>query len=63
MIARLGRAGRRPGLSPGDRADVEFALGRALDACGAYDAAFEVFKAANLHSRQSARRRLSRLRS
>jgi Sulfotransferase family/Tetratricopeptide repeat len=54
LIARLRGAGGRRGLSAGDRADVEFALGRALDACGAYDAAFEVFKAANLHSRESA---------
>jgi tetratricopeptide (TPR) repeat protein len=54
MIARLRRARGRPGLSAKDRADVEFALGRALDACGAYDAAFEVFKAGNLHSRESA---------
>jgi tetratricopeptide (TPR) repeat protein len=54
MIARLRRAGGRPGLSAQDRADVEFALGRALDACGAYDAAFEVFRAGNLHSRESA---------
>jgi tetratricopeptide (TPR) repeat protein len=54
LIARLRRAGGRPGLSAQDRADVEFALGRALDACGAYDAAFEVFRAGNLHSRESA---------
>lgn len=54
MIARLRRAESRPGLTAGDRADVEFALGRALDACGAYDAAFEIFKAGNLHSRESA---------
>ena len=37
-----------------DRAGVEFALGRALDACESYDAAFEVYRAANRHSRESA---------
>jgi Tfp pilus assembly protein PilF len=54
MIARLRDVRSRPGLSAAGRASVEFALGRALDACGAYDAAFEAIRAANRHSRESA---------
>jgi tetratricopeptide (TPR) repeat protein len=54
LIARLQRAATRQGVGAADRASVEFALGRALDACGAYDAAFESYRAANRHSRESA---------
>jgi tetratricopeptide (TPR) repeat protein len=36
-----------------DRADLGFALGRALDGCGNYAAAFDAYTAANLQSRQS----------
>jgi tetratricopeptide (TPR) repeat protein len=54
LIARMRGALERPGVSAADRADVGFALGRALDACGAYDAAFEAYRAANRHSRESA---------
>ena len=54
MIARLTRARTNPALPAAARADVEFALGRAFDACAAYDAAFEAYQAANRHSRAGA---------
>jgi tetratricopeptide (TPR) repeat protein len=54
LIGRLRAALTKPGISLAERASVEFALGRALDACEAYDAAFEVYRAANRHSRESA---------
>lgn len=54
LIERLRRALARPGIAAADCASVEFALGRALDACGAYDAAFAAYRAANRHSRESA---------
>jgi tetratricopeptide (TPR) repeat protein len=54
MIRRLRRALERPEISAADRAGVEFALGRALDACHAYDAAFDAYRSANRHSRESA---------
>lgn len=53
LIGRLRAALASPGISMADRAGVEFALGRALDACKAYDAAFEAYRAANRHSRES----------
>jgi tetratricopeptide (TPR) repeat protein len=54
LIQRLREAIARPGTTPADRASLGFALGRALDGCGAYDQAFEAFAAANRHSRDSA---------
>jgi tetratricopeptide (TPR) repeat protein len=54
LIARLRGVLAKPGTSATDRASVEFALGRALDGCGAYDDAFAVYRAANRHSRESA---------
>jgi tetratricopeptide (TPR) repeat protein len=54
MIGRLRGALTQPEITDADRANIEFALGRALDACGAYDAAFETYRAANRHSRDSA---------
>jgi tetratricopeptide (TPR) repeat protein len=54
FIARLRGVLTKPGISAADRASVEFALGRALDGCEAYDAAFEAYRAANRHSRESA---------
>lgn len=39
---------------PEDKASLAFALGKRLDACGAYDEAFEAYCAANRHSRESA---------
>ncbi len=54
LIIRLRQALARPELGSADRAAVEFALGRALDACGEYAAAFETYRSANRHSRESA---------
>jgi tetratricopeptide (TPR) repeat protein len=38
-------------LSPLERADLGYSLGRALDECGAYDTAFEAYRSANEGSR------------
>jgi tetratricopeptide (TPR) repeat protein len=54
LIARLRAALEYPGISLATRAHVEFALGRALDACAAYDEAFQTYRQANRHSRESA---------
>jgi tetratricopeptide (TPR) repeat protein len=54
LIARMRGVLAKPDTSAGDRANIEFALGRALDGCQAYDAAFETYRAANRHSRESA---------
>jgi tetratricopeptide (TPR) repeat protein len=54
LIERMRRALARPGISAAERADVEFALGRALDSCEAYDEAFDAYRSANRHSRESA---------
>jgi tetratricopeptide (TPR) repeat protein len=54
LIARLRRALETPGISFADCASVEFALGRALDGARAYDAAFDAYRSANRHSRDSA---------
>jgi tetratricopeptide (TPR) repeat protein len=54
MIKRLQRALEQQDASSADRAAVGFALGRALDSCGAFDSAFEAYVAANRHSRDSA---------
>jgi tetratricopeptide (TPR) repeat protein len=54
LIDRLRQALSRANLSIADRASIEFALGRALDGCEDYAAAFEVYVAANRHSRESA---------
>jgi tetratricopeptide (TPR) repeat protein len=54
LIARLRSVLALPSSSAADRAAVEFALGRALDACQAYDAAFDAYRAANRRSRESA---------
>lgn len=53
LIERLRRAIARPGATAGDRADLGFALGQALDAAGAYDDAFASYGAANEASRAS----------
>ena len=52
----------RPGATAADKASLGFALGRALDGCGAYDQAFEAYAAANRHSRESAGPRCGSLR-
>lgn len=53
LIDRLRRALADPTVAPSERASVGFALGRALDSCGAYDAAFEAYADANRNSRDS----------
>ena len=54
LIERLRAALKKTDLSLAVRANVEFALGRALDACGSYEAAFKTYRQANRHSRESA---------
>lgn len=54
LIGRLRGSLAKPGTTAGDRASLEFALGRALDGCEAYAEAFEYYRAANRHSRESA---------
>lgn len=54
LIGRLRRTIAAPGTSPADKASLGFALGKTLDACGAYDEAFAAYDAANRHSRESA---------
>ncbi len=54
LIARRRRAIDAPHTSAADRAGLGFALGRALDDCGAYAAAFAAYAAANQASRESA---------
>jgi tetratricopeptide (TPR) repeat protein len=54
VIVRLRVAIADPHTSAADRAELGFALGRTLDACGAWDAAFVAYAAANRDSKQSA---------
>ncbi|MBS0446077.1 MAG: sulfotransferase [Proteobacteria bacterium] len=54
LIARLRSTIGRPGATPAERADLGFALGKALDDAGAYDEAFAAYGAANRDSRLSA---------
>ncbi len=54
LIGRLRRALAEPAASPADRASLGFALGRALDACAHYAAAFATYAQANRDSRASA---------
>lgn len=54
LIDRLRRALVDPSLSRAERASLGFALGRALDACAEYGAAFEAYVQANRDSRDSA---------
>jgi tetratricopeptide (TPR) repeat protein len=51
VIAALRSAVSRPGLDVADRAELGFALGRALDQVGAWDDAFVAYAAANAASR------------
>lgn len=51
VIGELRAAVAEPGLPVGDRAELAFALGRALDQVGAYDDAFAAYAAANAASR------------
>jgi hypothetical protein len=54
LIGRLRLALARVSTGAADRASLGFALGRALDGCGQYAAAFEAYSAANRASRDSA---------
>jgi len=54
LLARLRLAVDDAGATAVDRADLNFALGRALDACGEYSRAFEAYKIANDYSRRGA---------
>lgn len=54
LIGRLRQAIAHPAATPADKASLGFALGKSLDACGVYDAAFEAYVAANRQSRASA---------
>lgn len=54
VVARLKRTIISPSVAPADKADLGFALGRLLDACGAYDEAFAAYEDANRASRRSA---------
>ncbi len=56
LVLRLKAASARPSTPAADRADLGFALGRLLDSCADYDAAFAAYAAANQASRQSAGR-------
>ena len=47
LVARLQAALRTPGIDAAARASLGFALGKVLDACGDYDAAFDAYSAAN----------------
>ena len=53
-ILALKQAIARANATAADRASLGFALGRALDACAAYDRAFSAYDAANRASRASA---------
>ncbi|MEO8304257.1 MAG: sulfotransferase [Betaproteobacteria bacterium] len=54
LIGRLRRALAEPAATPADRASLGFALGKSLDACGAYDQAFAAYATANRASRDGA---------
>jgi tetratricopeptide (TPR) repeat protein len=54
LIERLRGALTSAAISVASRANLEFAYGRALDATGNFDAAFQVYRQANRHSRESA---------
>lgn len=54
IIGRLRHLLASPGVPPAEQASLGFALGRALDAAGDYDAAFDAYAQANRNSRASA---------
>ncbi len=54
LIVRLRSALVSPTATDADKATLGFALGKALDGCAKYDAAFEAYAAANRHSQASA---------
>ncbi|MGB8327774.1 MAG: sulfotransferase [Steroidobacteraceae bacterium] len=55
LLARLRGVLANPAVGVADKASVGFALGKALDECAAYPAAFDAYVAANRYSRASAR--------
>ncbi len=59
-IGHLTKALADPAISMSERASLGFALGRILDATGAYQAAFAAYEAANRASRASAGGRFAR---
>jgi hypothetical protein len=54
LIDRVRQAIAHVSATPADKASLGFALGKALDACGAYEPAFDAYVMANRHSRDSA---------
>jgi hypothetical protein len=60
VIGRLKEELANPGASAADQASLAFALGRALDSCGVYEAAFDAYERANRFSRASVPPQLSR---
>jgi tetratricopeptide (TPR) repeat protein len=54
LIQRLRAALNASAVGTAGRANLEFALGRALDATGQYEAAFQTYRQANRHSRENA---------
>ena len=54
LITRLQAALPNTQISLAARANLEFALGRALDSCGSHEVAFQTYRQANRHSRESA---------
>jgi len=54
LIGRMQQLFINPSTSAADRATLGFALGRALDSCGAYAEAFQTYAEANRYSRVSA---------
>ncbi|WP_395650620.1 sulfotransferase [Brevundimonas sp.] len=60
LIVQLRTAMAAPGAGPADRAELGFALGRALDEVEAYDAAFAAYSDANAASRAATGARYDR---
>jgi tetratricopeptide (TPR) repeat protein len=60
VIGRLEEELANPGASAADQASLAFALGRALDSCGVYEAAFDAYERANRFSRASVPPQISR---
>ena len=60
LIGRLRAAMTGTGIAADDRAELGFALGRALDEVGAYDAAFDAYAGANGASRAATGARYDR---
>jgi len=60
LVGRLQQEFANPNASAADRASLGFALGRAFDSVGAFDAAFEAYESANRFSRASVPPEVSR---